>query len=351
MRRALRAFLLAALAFACLAATAAPAHAAVRLYVSNEDAGDIAIVDPDAGRVLARIPVGKRPRGLKLSADGKTLYVALSGSPKAGPGVDESRLPPADRAADGIGVVDVVGRRLVKVLASGRDPESFDLSPDGRTLYVSNEETAEITVLDARTGAIHGRVKVGEEPEGVTLRPDGRVVYVTCEGENEVAAVDTATLRVAARVATGPRPRSIAFTRDGATAFVTTENGAAVTIVDARRHRTIGSLPIVSGAKSEFPPRPMGSALSRDGRTLYVSNGRGGSVAVIDTATRRVTRLIEGVGGRPWGIAASPDGRAVFTANGPSNDVSILDVAGGGPIRRVTVSGSPWGIAVGPPLD
>ena len=69
-----------------------------------------------AARWSARIPVGKRPRGIKLSRDGKTLYVALSGSPRGGPGVDESKLPPADRAADGVGVVDVASRKLVRTL-------------------------------------------------------------------------------------------------------------------------------------------------------------------------------------------------------------------------------------------
>ena len=74
------------------------------------------------------------------------LLVALSGSPIAGPGVDESKLPPADRAADGIGVVDLATRKVVRTLTSGQDPEAFDLSPDGKTLYVSNEETAEMSV-------------------------------------------------------------------------------------------------------------------------------------------------------------------------------------------------------------
>ena len=84
--------------------------------------------------------MGKRPRGVKVSHDGKTLYVALSGSPRGGPGVDESKLPPPDRSADGVGVVDLVARKLVRTLPSGQDPESFDLSQDGKHAFVSNEE-------------------------------------------------------------------------------------------------------------------------------------------------------------------------------------------------------------------
>src|SRR5580704_9321106 len=178
------------------------------IYVSDEIGGDIVTLDPASAEVVARIAVGKRPRGIKLSRDGKLLFAAVTGSPAGGPNVDESKLPPADRDADGIGVVDLATRKLVRVLKSGQDPETFDISPDGKTLYVSNEETAEMSVLDLASGEIRHKVTVGREPEGVTVRPDGKAVYVTSEEDNEVTAVDTATLAVTAHMPTAKRPRS-----------------------------------------------------------------------------------------------------------------------------------------------
>ena len=74
-----------------------------------------------AQKVLTTIPVGKRPRGIRVSPDGSTLYVALSGSPIAGPGVDESKLPPPDKRADGIGVVSVADHTLVRIVKAGSD--------------------------------------------------------------------------------------------------------------------------------------------------------------------------------------------------------------------------------------
>src|SRR4051794_35979420 len=53
--------------------------------VSNERSGDVTILDGADRSVVATIPVGKRPRGIHASPDGKRLYVALSGSPIAGP--------------------------------------------------------------------------------------------------------------------------------------------------------------------------------------------------------------------------------------------------------------------------
>ena len=183
------------------------APAGPRVYVSDETGGRIAVLDPVAGRVVDALAVGKRPRGLRALADGQQVFVALSGSPIAGPGVDESKLPPADRDADGIGIVDLGTLKVSRVLRSGPDPESFALSLDEKTLYVSNEDAAEMSVVDVATGEIRARVHVGEEPEGVTMRPDGHVVYVTSEGSNAVVAVDTTTLKEIARVSTGARPR------------------------------------------------------------------------------------------------------------------------------------------------
>src|SRR4029077_4078042 len=90
------------------AAAAAPAAPAalppgIRIYVTNETSGNLTVIDATAQTVLATAPLGKRPRGIIVSPDRKSLYVALSGSPPAPPGVDESKLPPPARTADGSG--------------------------------------------------------------------------------------------------------------------------------------------------------------------------------------------------------------------------------------------------------
>src|SRR5207302_11511444 len=83
-----------AAAAALLAATllssgvaAAPAGGAPpeRLYVSDETGGDVVIVDPQRRSVVARIPVGKRPRGIQLASGHQKPYGALSRPAIAGP--------------------------------------------------------------------------------------------------------------------------------------------------------------------------------------------------------------------------------------------------------------------------
>src|SRR5258708_4300640 len=155
----------------------APAGSSYRVYVSNEGSGDLTVIDPVKMEALATLPLGKRARGIHPSADGKLIFVALSGSPFAPPGVDESTLPPPDKTADGIGVFDIAQNKVLRKVPGGSDPEQFAVGRDG-LLYVSNEDAAGLSFVDPEKGNVLSSVATGEEPEGVTLTPDAKFVYV-----------------------------------------------------------------------------------------------------------------------------------------------------------------------------
>jgi YVTN family beta-propeller protein len=323
-----------------------PASAPVkeeRVYVSDEDGGNVIVISTSSDAVIARIAVGKRPRGLRVSPDGTRLFVALSGLPKAGPGVDESKLPPADPSADGIGVVDLATLKLLRVIRGGKDPELFDVTGDGKRLWVSNEDTAEASLVDIDAGQVMRRAPVGKEPEGVGIHPGGKVVYVTNEGDNSVSVLDIETGAPVAQIATGARPRSVVFTADGQRAFIACENAHVLTVVDARAHTRTADLDLPGAGV-----RPMGMVISPDGHTLYASGGRGKTVHAIalDEAAPRVKTTIADVGVRPWGIGITRRGDKLYTANGSAGDVSVIDVATGAVSRHIAVGGSPWGLAV-----
>lgn len=331
------------LAIGALAACDDRTQPGPRAVVTNEDDGTVAVIDLRSYELIATIPVGNRPRGLRASRDGRTLYVALSGSPKAGPGVDVSTLPPADRTADGIGVVDLEKRALVRTIPSGQDPEGIDLVGD-HLLVVSNEETAEASIVDLVAREVRTRVPVGGEPEGVATAPDG-AVWITSEADHHVTVIDPLRGSVVSRIATGQRPRWIAFTPDGAYGLITGESDGSVTVVDARERAEVRRIELPRDGSGASGPRPVGIVVDPGGRHAYVATGRGGSIAVIDIPSWRVSRVIENVGMRPWGLALTRDGR-LLTANGPSDDVSVIDPKTGRVVRRVRTGGSPWGVIV-----
>jgi PQQ-dependent catabolism-associated beta-propeller protein len=326
-----------------LAALAGPAEGS-RLYVSNEDGESVTVLDTDTSAVIANIAIGKRPRGLKLNADGSRLFVAVSGLPKCPPSVPDEECAKLERdlKADGIAVVDTATHKVVKVLHAGSDPEQFALSRDGKRLFVANEDSATLSVVDIASGKIAQRVPVGREPEGVAVTPDGRWVLVTNESDNSVSIIDTGTLKIVKSVQVGKRPRDVAFTPDGRTAYVSGEFDASV-----YRMALPQGEPVERVIELRKEARPMGILLDSARNRLYVSTGRGGTVAVIDSAANKLVTEVK-VGTRPWGIALSQDGRWLYTANGPSDDISMIDTSTLRAVRNVRVGRSPWGVAVGP---
>ena len=324
-----------------LLAASIAAHAG-RAYVSNEDGHSVTVIDTDRNEVITTVPVGKRPRGLQLSHDGKQLFVALSGLPKCPPSVPDEECEKLGRdvKADGVAAVDIRTLKVVKVFEAGSDPEQFDLAGDGR-MYVANEDSATATVLDTKSGKIVARVPVGKEPEGVRVSPDGRWTLVTNESDNSISIIDTKTLKEVKHVVVGKRPRDVAFTPDGRTAYVSGEFDSSV-----YRIRVPEGEPVERVLQMDSNSRPMSVKLDASRKRLYVSTGRGGKIAVVDvSAAPKLIREVA-VGKRPWGIALTADGKYLYTANGPSNDVSVIDTSTLEVVRTIAVGQSPWGVAV-----
>jgi YVTN family beta-propeller protein len=321
----------------------APAAHAARAYVSDEDDGTVTVVDTERLAAIATIPVGKRPRGLALSHDGARLYVAVSGMPKCPPPISDEECAklPRDPQADGIAVIDTATLRALQPLRGVSDPERVDVSRDDRTLFVSNEDAARLTVLDATHGTVLGTAAVGREPEGVRVAPNGHWVLVTSEEEHTVTIVDTRMHAVLHTVSVGKRPRDLAVTPDSRTAYVSAEADASVYRI------ALPGGPATRLLQLRKEARPMGVALDPGRGRLYVSTGHGGSVAVI--AVPEGTLLGEvTVGARPWGIALTDQGQRLVTANGPSAEVAVIDTQTLSVLGKVSVGHGPWGVAAAP---
>src|SRR5947199_5974527 len=306
------------------------------VYVSNERSGDISVIDGATDAVVATFRAGKRPRGIHAAPDGKRLFVTLSGSPRMAPGLDENRAP-ADKTADGLGVIDPVERKLIDRWHVGSDPEQFAISTDRRFAFIANEDDLSASIIDLVSGQSRGKVKVSDEPEGVGVNPQNGEVYVTCEEKGEIFAIDPDQQRVVATIETGGRPRSIAFLPDGSRAYVACENGGYLAVIDAASHKLLLKIQLPTGSL------PMGTAMATDGKELYVSTGRGNAVVVVDTQKNAIATTIP-VGNRVWGIALDPSGSKLYTANGASNDVSVVDRKWRKDLRRIKVGDGPWGI-------
>jgi YVTN family beta-propeller protein len=325
----------------CLGIVAAAAPVSIAygtppvLIVSAEASGEIVLVDPDKAKVIESIKVGPRPRGLKLSRDGRSLFVAVAGPPK-----------PAAPAGAGLAVIDVAAKKVSKHVATAPTPFGVDISRDGRTAFVSSSASNELLVVDVAAGSVKKKVPVGMDPQGVTVHPDGKVVYVVTHGADEIYVIDVKTMNLLWRIGAGSRPQTLLFAPRGAMAFVTDEGLPSLTIVDGKKNTFKEEFILPGLAKTSPAPALQSAVFSPDGKQLYVTTGPGKSVLILDPVKKAVVGTITGVGGFPRGIAIRSDGKKLYTANGPSNDVAVIDVASQKVEARVAVPGAPFAIVV-----
>jgi PQQ-dependent catabolism-associated beta-propeller protein len=314
--------LLAALAITVLC-TGAWAQGTV--YVSSEKDDALTMIDLATLSVKGTVPTCKRGRHLQLTPDRK-LMLACSDS-----GVAD--------------VIDPATGKSLRRIPLGEDPEAFDLSPDGKTIYVSSEDDAEAVFIDAASGKKIRGVKVGQEPEGVKVSADGKVLYVTSEVASLVHAIDTATGKIIKSVKVDKRPRRMALTPDGKELWVTCELGSSVTILSTADYSVLETLKFeVKGVRAQ-DITPVGIQMSRDGKRAFVALGRSNHVAFVDVPARKVTDLVL-VGKRAWNVALDKAEQRLFVVNGLSDDLTIVDVSGAKPIKTVPVGRVPYGVVV-----
>lgn len=294
-------------------------------YVSSEKDDALTLIDTTTLAVKGTIKTCKRARHIQRMPDGK-LMVACTDS----------------NAAD---VIDPATGKSVRRVALGDEPEAFDLSPDGKTLYVSNEDEGEASFVDAATGKVLKKVKVGEEPEGVKVSADGKTLYVTSEVASLVHVIDTATAKVVKNVKVGKRPRRMAITADGKELWVTNELDTSVSIISTADHSVVGTIKFeVKGARAE-DITPVGITMTKDGKRAFVGLGKANHVAFVDVASRKVTGLVL-VGKRAWNVTLNKAESQLWVVNGLSDDVTVVDVAGVKAVKSIPVGRVPYGLVI-----
>jgi YVTN family beta-propeller protein len=284
-----------------------------------------------------------------------------------------------------------------------------DLSPDGRTLYVSRGHRGDVAAFDLATGALRWKVAVpGLRADHMTINRDGSRLYVSALTANEVVAIDTATHAIVASAPTGQWPhdnhltsdgkllynssigtipapeaareamppppyqltvidpatmnvvrtfrfdrgiRPTAFTADGTTMYAQRSLESSFMKVRLRdgKIEQIVQLPVKPGVTKndyDFEAPHHGLALSHDEKTLCVAGRISDYAALIDTATLE-PRAIVPVGDAPGWAATSPDGRTCLLPNTRADSVSVVSYTEAKEIARVPVGRGPKQIEVG----
>ena len=88
------------------------------------------------------------------------------------------------------------------------------LSPDAKTLYVTNGRGGTVSVIDVGTEKIVATIaNVGVRPWGVAISADGTNLYTANGPSNDVSVIDVASLKVIKSIQVGELPWGVTISK------------------------------------------------------------------------------------------------------------------------------------------
>src|SRR3979411_2094481 len=153
---------------------------------------------------------------------------------------------------------------------------------DTGLIFVSNEKTNNLIVIDPKTYQVVKDIKVARRPRDMHFNADHTKLYVACGDDDVIDIVDVAKLEVVGRINTGPSPETFAMDEKRRRIYVSNEEGSSLSIIDMDQNITVFEVP--TGAE------PEGVLVSEDGATVYVTSEVGDLIHAVDAVGGYVTQ-------------------------------------------------------------
>ncbi len=218
------------------------------LYVSNFTRNTVQFIELGSKKITREIKAGMHPKILVVSHDGRTLYAANWGN-------------------ESVSVIEASSGDVTRTLRTQKNPRGMAVTRAGR-LFVANFNGKSVDIFDtdpkaARENKVQFATKrirdLCEFPRHVVLSPDESKVYVSCLLANEVVVLDARTGDVERRVKVGRFPKALDVTRDGRWIVSADYRGSTTTLIDTldwtTRTLDVPGMDAASGVVFARPPK------------------------------------------------------------------------------------------------
>jgi YVTN family beta-propeller protein len=277
------------------------------LLVLNKSESTLAIVDPKALKVLARVPTGEAPHELIASADGRFAFVSNYGT--------------ADRPGNTISIIEIATRKEVKRVDLGALMRPHGIIESSGKIYFTIENSRSIARYDINAGRIDWIVGTGQGgTHMVVTGPRLQKIYTANRDSNTVSAIGPASGNMPlkmSQITVGKGPEGIDMSPDEREVWAAHRGDGALSIIDTANDQVkevikVGRAPI----RVKFTP---------DGKRVLITDSQAADLVVFDASSRKEIKRIA-IGGNPGGILIQPDGRRAFVATGQANKVVVISL-------------------------
>ena len=227
-----------------------------KIYFTAEGAKVVARYDPATRRVDWVVGTGQdRTHMVIVSSDQKTIFTTNVSSAtvsileqftpaRRGGGPPPGAPAPgaAARGAGGRGGAPAAADWRVTVVPVGPGAEGFDLSPDGKELWVANAQGGSVSIINVATKAAETLTVRFRSANRLKFTPDGKYALISDLGGTEVIVMDAATRKEVKRIDVGGGAAGIQMSADGSRAFAAVGSQNGVAIIDLKTLAVTGRI-------------------------------------------------------------------------------------------------------------
>jgi len=163
-----------------------------RGYTANVGPGTVSVLDLDAKKVLAVIPIAKTTQRISISTDDRWVFTS-------------------DQTKPQLAVIDTKSNKVSRWISMPGIGYGSACTPDGRWLVIALSNVNKVAVIDLQTMEVAHTLDVPRAPQETLVRPDGKEAYVSCDASKQIAVIDTKTWEVKKLIDAGPGADGLAW--------------------------------------------------------------------------------------------------------------------------------------------
>ena len=184
----------------------------------------------------------------------------------------------------------------------GEQPMDLVVDSTSSQLYTANYVSGDVTVIDARSMAVVGRIDAQGKPTAITM--SGKTLYVADRASRKVYAIDTLTGKATSTFATGKGPSDLAIDMKGDRLFIANGDGRSIWAYALSSGRRVGTIAL--GLE------PAGIAVDVEEHKLYVAASPG---VLITYRTGSLGRLETTYAGTAGGLAVDSKRQRLYSVD------------------------------------
>jgi YVTN family beta-propeller protein len=227
-----------------------------------------------------------------------------------------NKLYVANQFSNTISVIDIEKSNVETNIDVGNSPYDVDVNPFSNRIYASNRESNTLSVIDGFTHKELTHIRVGDSPLGIGINLATSWLYVANLNSKTITVIDAIENRVIKSLKYASTPYDIVINPHTNKVYISDIDKDSVLVLEGSNNTLVSSIPVGS--------KPSVLAINTQTNTIYVSNFWNDSVSVINGTSNKVESNIK-VGHNPVGIAVNPRSNKIYVDNLADNTISVIN--------------------------